>query len=168
MINNNLKIEEIVDIINLKGIKNKVEHLADANFKCFQANMQIIKLREGGDGEHIWKQVSDNEYIARTVGEKRVSIKAQINSIITAMCPKLVDRSVDHWADDDIVYSVGEMVDRILIEGIKQTYFLTVEESVKYKKSYDWQNRVLKFLRQKMTNVRQFGYESIEETRTYQ
>ncbi len=130
--------------------------------------MQIIKLREGGDGENIWKQISDNEYTARTVGEKRVSIKAEINSIITAVYPKLVDISVDHWADDDIVYSVGEMVDRILIEGIKQNYFLTAEENVKYKKSRDWQNRVLKFLRQKMINVREFGYESIKETRTYQ
>jgi|TARA_R110000824_G_scaffold298422_2_gene486657 hypothetical protein len=160
-------IDEILNIVNVDDIKSKIECLADANFQCFQANMRIIELRKDEESHTKWKQISDNEYIARTVGEKRVAAKAEINSTIASLYPKSNDGAISSWTDDDIVYSVGEMIDRILIEDIKQTWFLDIKENEKYKKSRDWQNRVLDFLRKKFVQIRKHGYESIEEMRTY-
>ena len=71
---------------------------------------------------------------------------------------------------DDIVYSIGEMLDRIGIEHIKQNHFLfdEVGSGEKMEGSKKWQNRVMKYLTEKLDEIeRKQFYEVNDEMRTY-
>lgn len=135
--------------------------LFDANYKCCEANNAILALRkEGGDNS---VQISQHEWTARSVGEKRVQIKSKINHLIARAFPKL---ATGHWSEDDIVCSIADLVDRICIENIKQGIFAGVSEEKRLKSS-DWCQRVLVYLMNKLESVRHNGYECLDEMRTY-
>lgn len=138
------------------------------NFTCYKANMSIIKCRKLPTIDY--KEISYFENMARTVGESRVNCKSKINKIIhnhynsgnNVTTPK-------NWMSDDIVYSVGEMLDRISIEFIKQNHFMKNEDdNHKIEISKTWEERVKKYLRQKLDEIKKKGYyDIIDETRTY-
>jgi len=154
------------DYYNLEMI-DKIKQLAYANFKCYQANMNILLARRLEDSNEKYKTISDNEWIARSVGEQRVNAKLTINQLISQSF--VSDKtSPSSWLEDDIVYSVGEMIDRILIESIKQNDFLSNNEKDKIEKSKYWQQRVCAYLKKKVSEIEEKGfYEAIGEMRTY-
>jgi len=98
-----------------------VEVLADANFRCYKANMIVIAERKEGMVDN--KLIADLEWVARSVGEYRVSSKARINKTISRFFPAKENVISETWANDDVVYSVGEMMDRLSIEYIKREDF---------------------------------------------
>ena len=163
----NLIIESFkINLIITDEIDKNIHILAESNFKCYQANMQILNERRNKDSLEKYKSISDSEFIARTVGEKRVASKAAINKILSNHYSKVSFPS--NWVEDDVVYSVGEMIDRILIEHIKQQDFKNNNEEVKLKNSIMWQDRVFKYLNQKLKSIHETkSYESVEEMRTY-
>jgi len=123
--------------------------------------------------------ISDMELQARVVGEQRVKSKAVINSLLSSVYLPEHRSSVSEqgWMSDDIVYSVGEMIDRLTIEYIKRVdYRSRIEECpgekqellTKIRLSEDWSNRVFRYLDFKLKEIKRKGYyESVAETRTY-
>ncbi len=152
--------EEVVELMEY------VEILADSNFKCYVANMLVIKERK--KKFPIDKLVADMEWVARSVGEYRVSSKARINRFISNIRPKQVTPPTDKWSDDDVVYSIGEMMDRLSIEIIKREDF-SKNNRAKHmtESSQDLSDRVTLFLRHKLEAITTKGYECIHEQRTY-
>lgn len=140
--------------------------LCENNFTCYKANMSVIKCRKSSDVDH--KQISYFEGLARTVGESRVNCKAKINRKIHNMFNN-PETPPENWMSDDIVYSVGEMLDRISIEFIKQNHFsMNQDDKPKIEISYMWENRVEKYLEQKLNEIkRKQFYSVVDETRTY-
>jgi len=148
------------------SIEDDLITLCDNNFTCYKANMSVIKHRKREDVDH--KAISYFENVARTVGESRVNCKAKINKTIHNLFGEVTDNA-EGWTSDDIVYSVGEMLDRIGIEFLKQKHFVHNEDDTRKSEiSKDWENRVKKYLKQKLEEIttKQF-YEVVEETRTY-
>jgi hypothetical protein len=97
----------------------------------------------------------------------RVATKYKMNRLIAAQYTS-PPKPPDTWVNDDVVYSVGEMLDRILIEHIKQSDFTAQNNFEKIKSSQAWQDRVLKYLSHKITLIREAGaYETVQEMRTY-
>tara|TARA_R110000803_G_C11984313_1_gene321133 strand:+ start:2774 stop:3328 length:555 start_codon:yes stop_codon:yes gene_type:complete len=167
------KIEsQIIEIFSKNNIKsleiNKlIKTLAVANFKCYKANMIILEQREREDCIEKYKAISDNEYIARNVGEQRVFSKAKINKVLSNLFNSDT-RTPHNWTEDDVVYSVGEMLDRIIIEHIKQQQFEQDGSEEKKYNSKEWQDRVIKYLDDKLRSVViRNSYKSVEEMRTY-
>ncbi len=104
------------DSSTVAAIMEQAERLCWANFECYQANMQILKIRKNNLEDY--KAIAENEWIARSVGEKRVFAKIEINKILANTSTTGTEKTTSLiW--DDVVYSVGEMVDRIIIEHIK-------------------------------------------------
>ena len=151
-----------------------VHILADANFRCYRANMIVIETRKLNEvvtmNEFNWhKLISDMEWVARSVGEYRVSSKARINKFISRIKSSKEVTNFNTWISDDIVYSIGEMIDRLSIEYIKR------EDFSKNKRpnhmvvaSQELSDRVEKYLKAKLKEINEKGfYECIHEQRTY-
>ena len=170
------------DVNELMGF---VKILSDANFRCYRANSVVIDLRKTDPEGHKFltdKRIADMEWVARSVGEYRVSSKARINKFIsrvksvTDIWGDTIDvREIGHekysetWASDDIVYSIGEMMDRLSIETIKRQDFITNNRPKHMvDASQDLSDRVEKYLIAKLKEINKKGfYECIHEQRTY-
>jgi len=152
-----------------------VEILSDANFRCYRANMIVIdgrKLNKGAvvqSNFNLYKLIAEMEWVARSVGEYRVASKANINRYISNV--KTINEIVEpeNWMSDDIVYSVGEMMDRLSIETIKREDFRVNNRPVHMTEaSQKLSNRVEKYLRAKLEEIDKKGfYECVHEQRTY-
>ena len=152
------------DIENLMGY---VEILSDANFRCYKANMVVIKERKKAvvdDG-----LISEMEWVARNVGEYRVSSKARINQYISKV--KSIKDVIEPttWVSDDVVYSIGEMMDRLSIETIKREDFAkNNRDKHMTESSQKLSVRVEKYLKDKLNEIDKKGfYECVDEQRTY-
>jgi len=159
-------------------LMENIRILADANFKCYQANMTVIAERKKDKVDT--RLISDMELQARTVGERRVKAKTAINSLLNSIYPLTDKKKVEPESliNDDIVYSVGEMIDRLTIEQIKMADYQSrlnegaVSEATemvkKIKQSQLWSERVRRYLELKLQEIEQKGfYEYVEEMRTY-
>jgi hypothetical protein len=158
-----------------KELMSYVEILSDSNFRCYRANMIVIDVRKK-ERNSSWdvlvktrKLIADMEWVARSVGEYRVSSKARINHFISRV--KTINEAIDPKAlsNDDIVYSIGEMMDRLSIETIKREDFRVnnrpTHMTVNCQKLSD---RVEKYLKAKLEEVDAKGfYECVHEQRTY-
>jgi hypothetical protein len=144
-----------------------VEILADANFRCYKANMIVIQLRKDNPDDH--KVVSEMEWVARSVGEYRVSSKARINKYISDVKTLKSPLESTTWVSDDIVYSIGEMMDRLSIETIKREDFAKNNRPAHMSAaSQKLSGRVEKYLRDKLKEIDYKGYyECVHEQRTY-
>ena len=149
-----------------KDIMEFVDILSDANFRCYRANMIVIKERKKDKVDN--DLISEMEWVARSVGEYRVSSKARINRFIANVRPKQVINQTLSWSDDDVVYSVGEMMDRLSIETIKREDFLKNNRAKHMtESSQDLSDRVTSYLRYKLEAIATQGYECAHEQRTY-
>lgn len=146
--------------------------LSDANFRCYRANMVVIESRKLNkcDEINLYKLIADMEWVARSVGEYRVSSKARINKFIseTKTIKDIIVSEVD-WTSDDIVYSIGEMMDRLSIEVIKREDFSKNNRPNHMRESsQELSNRVERYLVAKLNEIDEKGfYECIHEQRTY-
>jgi len=153
--------------IEVDSIMEFVEILSDANFRCYKANMIVIRERK----KFIVADaiISEMEWVARSVGEYRVSSKARINKFISRA--KSVNDIVESstWVSDDIVYSIGEMMDRLSIEIIKREDFAKNNRAKHMtESSQKLSGRVEKYLKAKLNEIDEKGfYECVEEQRTY-
>jgi len=144
-----------------------VEILSDANFRCYRANMFVIAERKKPSPNN--NLIADMEWVARNVGEFRVSSKARINKTISNFFPGKKEMSFDTWITDDIVYSTGEMIDRLSIETIKREDFSKNNKpNHMIEASQQLSDRVEKYLIEKLKEINKKGfYECIHEQRTY-
>ena len=145
--------------------------LSDANFRCYRANMIVIGSRKLNkcDEINLYKLISDMEWVARNVGEYRVSSKARINKFISKVKSIKKPEASKTWISDDIVYSIGEMMDRLSIEVIKREDF-SKNNRPKHMiiASQELSIRVEKYLKAKLEEIEEKGfYEYIHEQRTY-
>jgi len=152
--------------LEVSQLMGYVEVLADANFRCYKANMLVIAERKKASPDV--KLIADMEWVARSVGEYRVSSKARINIFISDVIPKLVGPPTTKWSDDDVVYSIGEMMDRLSIEFIKREDFLKNNRAKHMTdSSQDLSDRVTRYLKHKLYTLGSSGYECVHEQRTY-
>jgi len=144
-----------------------VEILSDANFRCYKANMIVIRDRKEDPDNH--EIVSEMEWVARSVGEYRVSSKARINKYISDVKSTKDISEPTIWVSDDIVYSIGEMMDRLSIETIKKEDFAKNNRPAHMtESSQELSDRVEKYLKLKLKEVDKKGfYECVHEQRTY-
>lgn len=144
-----------------------VRILSDANFRCYRANMIVIQGRKEDPNNH--KLFADMEWVARSVGEYRVASKANINKYISNV--KTINKIVESedWMSDDIVYGVGEMMDRMSIETIKIGDFTQNNRPQHMIDAVEkLRRRVERYLVQKLEEINQKGfYECVHEQRTY-
>ena len=103
----------------LKQLTRNVGLLADANLKCYHYNMRTIAERKKLPVDH--RLISNLDLEVRIINECRVKARARINSLLSSVYPHTEDKNVtsESWMTDDIVYSVGDMIDRLIIERIK-------------------------------------------------
>lgn len=161
-----------------KTVMENVEFLADANYRCYVANMTILEERRKKVVDT--RIISDMELQARIVGEQRVRAKAAINSLLSSVYPPPCDQGMEeprNWTTDDIVYSIGEMIDRLTIERIKaEDYALRIEQNEKEASDMEskielsrrWSSRVCRYFSLKLQEIsRKEFYEAVSETRTY-
>ena len=144
-----------------------VEVLSDANFRCYKANALVIQNRK--EDVKDCELISDLEWVARSVGEYRVASKVHINKYI-AMVKSVKDPTeAESWVSDDIVYSIGEMMDRLSIETIKREDFRVNNRPQHMTDACQaLSNRVEKYLIQKLEEINKKGfYECVQEQRTY-
>jgi hypothetical protein len=150
-----------------RHIMKFVSILADANFRCYKANMIVIKERKKTTVRN--DIIADMEWVARSVGEYRVASKANINRYISNI--KTIKEAVPpiNWMSDDIVYSVGEMMDRLSIETIKREDFRVNNRPKRMTQATQkLSDRVEKYLRAKLVEIDAKGfYECVHEQRTY-
>ena len=144
-----------------------VEVLMDANFRCYRANMLVIEERKKDFPSD--KLISNLEWVARSVGEYRVASKARINKFISNFYSKNEPKVSESIGTDDVVYSIGEMMDRLSIEAIKREDFRINNRPIHMMKScQDLSDRVEKYLIAKLEEVDEKGfYECVHEQRTY-
>ena len=152
-----------------------VEVLSDANFRCYRANMIAIdgrKLNKDAvvqSNFNLYKLIAEMEWVARSVGEYRVASKANINRYISNV--KTINKigEPENWMSDDIVYSIGEMMDRLSIETIKREDFRVNNRPAHMTEaSQKLSDRVEKYFRAKLEEVDKKGfYECVHEQRTY-
>jgi len=144
-----------------------VEILADANFKCYIANMKVIANRKSPNVDDTL--IADLEWVARSVGEYRVASKANINKYVSMFKSVNEPTSPDSWVSDDIVYSIGEMMDRLSIETIKREDFRVNNRPAHMTEAtLNLSNRVEIYLRTKLAEIDAKGfYECNNEQRTY-
>lgn len=148
-------------------IMGYVTILSDANFRCYKANMVVIAERKKKlPSDNL---VADMEWVARSVGEYRVSSKARINKFISDVKSIKGVMKAEVWGSDDIVYSIGEMMDRLSIETIKREDFSKNNRpNHMVVASQELSNRVEKYLKAKLKEIDHKGfYECIHEQRTY-
>ena len=162
------------DHFSVKEVKILMEFvyvLSESNLKCYIANMQIIAHRKDKDIVDDNKLIADMEWVARSVGEYRVASKANINKYISSFksTKPLEFIPPESWESDDIVYSIGEMMDRLSIETIKREDFSKNNRPAHMiDSSQELRNRVEKYLIAKLEEVDEKGfYECVHEQRTY-
>jgi hypothetical protein len=164
-------VEEIFsehfDAEGVSQIMDYVYILADANFRCYKANMIVIDTRKNNPDDHV--TASEMEWVARNVGEYRVASKAMINKVISKLVTIVPVHEPDTWVTDDIVYSIGEMMDRLSIETIKREDFAkNNREEIATLNSQKLSDRVEKYLKDKLEEINDKGfYECVDEQRTY-
>jgi len=141
--------------------------LTDANFRCYKANMIVIAERKKGVVDDVL--ISEMEWVARSVGEYRVSSKARINLYISQIKTTKEKTTPTTLSNDDIVYSIGEMMDRLSIETIKREDFRVNNRPAHMTIScLALSDRVEKYLIDKLVDIDQKGfYECVHEQRTY-
>ena len=152
-----------------------VEVLSDANFRCYRANMIVIdgrKLNKDAvvqSNFNLYKLIAEMEWVARSVGEYRVASKANINRYISRIRTTNKITQPENWMSDDIVYSIGEMMDRLSIETIKREDFRVNNRPAHMTEaSQKLSDRVEKYLRAKLEEIDKKGfYECVHEQRTY-
>lgn len=162
-----------------------VNVLSDANFRCYKANMEVIAARKGNNSKaysvkmggggmlvnekEINELISEMEWVARSVGEYRVASKANINRLISRVKSTKEIVPPNAWVSDDIVYSIGEMMDRLSIETIKREDFrVNNRPDHMTESSQKLSNRVEKYLKSKLVEIDEKGfYECVHEQRTY-
>ena len=151
----------------VKDLMEFVDILSDANFRCYVANMLVIKERKSGSPSN--KLIADMEWVARSVGEYRVSSKARINLYISQVRAEGMSPSNATWVSDDVVYSIGEMMDRLSIETIKrEDFFKNNRPDHMRAASQKLSDRVEKYLIAKLKEIDKKGfYECVHEQRTY-
>jgi hypothetical protein len=96
--------------------------------------------------------------------------KARINKYISDVkSRKEALESSTSWVSDDIVYSIGEMMDRLSIETIKRVDFAKNNRPAHMSEaSQKLSTRVEKYLRDKLKEIDWKGYyECVHEQRTY-
>ena len=150
-----------------KQIMEYVEILSDANFRCYIANSAVISIRKSGIKDY--ELISNLEWVARSVGEFRVASKANINRHISRLKTISNTTSSINWTSDDVVYGIGEMMDRLSIEYIKREDF-SKNNRPKHmiNASQGLSDRVEKYLKAKLLEIDKKGfYECINEQRTY-
>lgn len=154
-------VQQVVELVGYVTI------LSDANFRCYKANMVVIAERKKELSDD--KLIADMEWVARSVGEYRVSSKARINKFISRAKTIKEIVHLETWTSDDIVYSIGEMMDRLSIEAIKREDFSKNNRPVHMTDdSKKLSNRVEKYLKVKLKEIDEKGfYECIHEQRTY-
>jgi hypothetical protein len=159
--NNHFSAEETQRIMEF------VEILADANFRCYKANALVIAERKKDTVDN--KLIADLEWVARSVGEYRVASKAHINKYIATVKSVKEPTEAISWVSDDVVYSIGEMMDRLSIETIKREDFRVNDRSQHMTDSCQaLSDRVEKYLIQKLEEINKKGfYECVAEQRTY-
>lgn len=152
------QVDMLIEFVNI---------LADANFRCYRANMFVIDNRKTGEVDN--KLIADMEWVARSVGEYRVASKANINKCIANAKTTKDILEPTNWMGDDIVYGIGEMLDRLSIETIKQEDFkINTRPPHVIQASQNLSNRVERYLIQKLEEInRKCFYECINEQRTY-
>ena len=152
---------------DLENLMAYVEILSESNFKCYVANMLVIKERKKAVVDDVL--ISEMEWVARSVGEYRVSSKARINKFISRAKFIKAVAEPDTWVSDDIVYSIGEMMDRLSIETIKREDFAKNNRAKHMtESSLKLSGRVEKYLKAKLNEIDKKGfYECVEEQRTY-
>jgi hypothetical protein len=103
------------------------------------------------------------------VGEYRVASKARINKYISDIKSIKEPTTAESWITDDIVYSIGEMMDRLSIETIKREDFkINNRPAHMTEASQKTSDRVEKYLKQKLEEIDNKGfYECVHEQRTY-
>ena len=147
-------------------IKDRIRILSRANYLCYIANMSILKIREAGSYDK--EGISRWEMQARVVGEQRVRSKRDINKLIASMAANSSGRCDMPGTIDDVVYSVGDMIDRLTIEYIKRAEFAITGRDDDISVSMDWSERVHRYLIVKLEAIQTTGYyECVEELRTY-
>ena len=144
-----------------------VEILSDANFRCYKANMIVIAERKTNIVNEAL--ISEMEWVARCVGEYRVASKANINRYISNVKTIKDALPPTDWVSDDIVYSVGEMMERLSIETIKRADFKANDRPKHMTEStLKLSDRVEKYLCAKLEEIDKKGYyECVHERRTY-
>jgi len=163
-IRNTLLSANIDEVVSVPIMKCFIK-LCNANVSCYRANMKILHIRK--TEPENYKEIASSEWGARSVGEIRVKQKALINTVLAHHFDG-TEGDITTWTSDDIVYSVGEMLDRISIEYIKEIYFTNNHEPEKLLLSKKWASRVHLYLIQKLTEVKTKGYyKSVNEQRTY-
>ncbi len=155
------------DVEQTESLMEFVEILTDANFRCYRANMVVIEERKKEFPDN--NLIAEMEWVARSVGEYRVSSKARINKSISRFFPTKENVISETWANDDVVYSIGEMIDRLSIETIKREDFRVNNRPEHMKNSsQELSDRVEKYLLVKLEEIKVKGfYECIQEQRTY-
>jgi len=151
----------------VKDLMGFVDILSDANFRCYKANMLVIKNRKNNKVDT--NLISEMEWVARSVGEYRVSSKARINLYISRIRSEGMAPSDATWITDDVVYSIGEMMDRLSIETIKrEDFFKNNRPDHMRQASQKLSDRVEVYLKAKLKEIDKKGiYECIQEQRTY-
>lgn len=156
----------------VKDLMEFVEILSEANFKCYIANMQVIDHRKNKEVIDN-KLIADMEWVARSVGEYRVASKAMINNLVALINsktnPNVTSADNYSWVSDDVVFSIGEMIDRLSIETIKRKDFIENNRPEHMRQdSQRLSDRVEAYLSFKLQEVDEKGYyECINEQRTY-
>ena len=152
--------------VEVDQIMEYVDILSDANFRCYKANMIVIKSRKEDNDP---KLIAEMEWVARSVGEYRVSSKARINKYISTVRPASEISTPESWMSDDVVYSIGEMMDRLSIETIKREDFRVNNRPQHMTDScQELSDRVERYLKAKLVEIDKKGfYECVHEQRTY-
>jgi hypothetical protein len=153
--------------VDVRELMEYVEILSDANFRCYKANMVVIEERKKDVVDDTI--ISEMEWVARSVGEYRVSSKARINKFISRIKTIKNFMGPDIVASDDIIYSIGEMIDRLSIETIKREDFAKNNRAAHMSiSSKELSARVEKYLKNKLNEIDRKGfYECVDEQRTY-
>jgi hypothetical protein len=155
---------------DVKALMGFVDILSDANFRCYKANMIVIRERKSLNPDSYL--IADMEWVARSVGEYRVSSKARINHYISKTKGSFGPINNTYhasWMSDDVVYSIGEMMDRLSIETIKREDFrVNNRPAHMMEASQSLSDRVESYLIAKLEEINRKGwYECIHEQRTY-
>ena len=107
--------------------------------------------------------------------KKKNYINSSINSIFNVRPSKMI---IENWTDIDLAYTIGDMIDRLIIETIKiADYKMRLKRAKKDQKriilskkilAERWMESVMMCLSKKLSNInnKKF-YEIAKETRTY-
>lgn len=155
-----------------KSFFENVYNLVIANYRCYEMNNLILSIRRGQENlTNPDKNIASLEWQVRQVGELRVDSKNNINKILATAYNSSAKINPINIIEDDISYGVGEMIDRIIIESIKQSHykrFPSLDSESKIESSNLWRNRVFNHLQAKVESIKIRGYyEVAPETRTY-